>query len=130
MRLYQTLHTTVKWKWITFWYVIWIGFVFYTMPTVHPLMTILGLLGVNGFAFFIVMGIFGKVVHKTHERWPVIWSFRTIFEKPIIYDSVEGYQGRFWCEANLNGNWIHCQHGYFVFQRKDEAMAFKLVWTK
>ena len=128
MRLYQTLHHTIKWKKLLCWYLI---------------ITCVMILGANSI-FLVWLDIFyttsvtimlslmviGKVIYGKNEYWPILWPFRIIYEQSIYYDSIEGRQCRNWCKRNLNGEWIHCQHGYFVFKRMDDAMAFKLKWEE
>jgi len=126
MRLYETLHVTIKWKKVLLWYLCFSVLLVFAAETVSNM--IIGFGGLTFFLSFVSLMVFGKAIHGKGETISVIWPFRTIYEKQICYGSLEGIQGRQWCRENLKGKWLHCHHGYFVFQRKDEAMAFKLVW--
>ena len=125
MRLYETLHVTIKWKKVLLWYLCFT--VLLVLNTETVLEMIVGFCFLTFFLGFLSLMVFGKAIHGNGEAISIVWPFKTIYEKQIFYGSLEGKQRRQWCRENLNGKWIHCQHGYFVFQRKDEAMAFKLI---
>jgi len=76
------------------------------------------------------MAVFSKAIQGHFEGWPLVWIMSTTADIVIPYDSGKGSQARYWCKENLNGEWIHCRHGYFAFRRKDDAMAFKITWTE
>jgi len=130
MRLYQTLPKTIKWKKVLIWYFILLSFIFYSAlnGTNTSTITLFGVLGLHFIICIVCLMVFNALIHGHSEGFPIIWIFSTIYEKPIIYDSLEGLEYRYWCKDNLQGKWIHCRHGFFVFQRKDDAMAFKLVY--
>ena len=45
---------------------------------------------------------------------------------PILKKDQGFIERKKWCKLNTEGKWIHCEHGYFDFRKKTDAMAFKL----
>lgn len=133
MILLPTLWQTVKWKHVLFWYAaISFAFWFSYDPANGPLaIAIIGQLGVTIFAVMIIMSVWNNVITGHKEGFPILWIFSTVVEdirivtkgnRPHPKTMVE------WCDENCNGKWHHCEHGYFVFRKKTDAMAFKLRW--
>lgn len=95
MRLYQTLHNTIKWKWVLFWY-LFLLFVPY-MGTRNFFGTAEAIFGGACLTFLtllIVFSVFGKAIYGGDGYLPIIWPFRIIFEIPIKYDSIKGHKMR------------------------------------
>ena len=133
MILLPTLWQTVKWKHVLFWYAaISLVFWFNYDPANGPIaIAIMGQLGMTIFAVMIIMSVWNSVITGHKEGFPILWIFSTVVKDIRISEKTDGIglmQMEHWCEENCNGKWCHCKHGYFVFRKKTDAMAFKLVW--
>ncbi len=133
MILLPTLWQTVKWKHVLFWYAaITLWFWFSYDPSNGPLaIAIIGQLGMTTFAVMIIMSVWNNVITGHKEGFPILWIFSTVVKD--IRLPPKGHtpllnQMKHWCQENCEGKWCHCKHGYFVFRKKTDAMAFKLVW--
>lgn len=131
MRLYQTLHQTIKWKKLLVWYFFTLFAIIFSTEGISIIM-LFAIFMLTILSIIITLMVFGKVIYgkNNFQYMPTIWPFRTIFESMIIYDSDSGLIRREWCKSNLDGKWIHSRHGYFAFSRKEEALAFKLMWAE
>jgi len=133
MMLLSTLWQTVKWKHVLFWYVaISFAFWFSYDPSNGPVaIAILGQIGMTMFAIMIIFSVWHKVIYGQGEGFPIVWIFSTVVKDIRISEKTDGIglmQMKDWCQENCNGKWHHCEHGFFVFRKKTDAMAFKLVW--
>lgn len=133
MILLPTLWETVKWKHVLFWYVaISFAFWFSYDPSNGPLsIAIIGQLGMTILAVMVILSVWSSVITGRIEGFPIIWIFSTVVKDIRIFEKTEDIrlmQIKCWCRENCIGKWRHCEHGYFVFRKKTDAMAFKLVW--
>lgn len=133
MILLSTLWQTVKWKHILFWYaVISLAFWFSYDPSNGPIaIAIAGQIAMTIFAIIIIASVWNKVIYGYGEGFPILWIFSTVVKDIRIFEKTEGdrlIQMEDWCQETCQGKWRHCEHGYFVFRKKTDAMAFKLVW--
>ena len=135
MILLPTLWQTVKWKHVLFWYtlislVFWFGY----NPANGPLaLAIIGHIGVTILAIMLIFSVWHKIIYGHGEGgFPIIWIFSIIVKDIRVFEKTEGVrlmQMKQWCEENCIGKWRHCQHGYFVFRKKTDAMGFRLTWV-
>lgn len=133
MILLPTLWQTVKWKHVLCWYAaISFAFWFSYDPSNGPIaIAIVGQIGMTMFVIMIIFSVWHKVIYGHGEGFPILWIFSTVVKDIRIFEKAEGtrsIQMKYWCQENCNGKWRHCDHGYFVFRKKTDAMAFKLVW--
>lgn len=133
MILLPTLWQTVKWKHVLVWYVLLTSlFWFHYDPVNGPIaIAIMGQIGMTIFAVCIILGVWNKVIVGHGEGFPILWLFSVVVKDIRIFDddaSGRLLQMKYWCDENCNGKWKYCEHGYFVFRKKTDAMAFKLVW--
>ena len=133
MILLSTLWKTVKWKHVLFWYsVISLAFWFSYDPSNGPIaIAIMGQIAMTILAVWIILGVWNKVIVGHSEGFPILWIFSTVVKDIRIFRKTEGprlIQMEYWCRETCQGKWRHCEHGYFVFRKKTDAMAFKLVW--
>lgn len=133
MILLPTLWETVKWKKVLFWYMlISLGMVFGYDPNNAPFeIAILAHIGMTILIIMIVLMVWGKIIYGKGEALPLIWIFSTVVKDIRIFKKTEGSRlllMKLWCDENCNGKWRYCQHGYFVFRQKTDAMGFKLRW--
>ena len=133
MMLLPTLWQTVKWKHILFWYVvISLAFWFSYDPSKGSIViAIIGQIGMTFLAIIVILGVWNKVIVGHSEGFPILWIFSTVVKDvripPKWHRPLLG-QMKHWCQENCEGKWNYCEHGYFVFRKKTDAMAFKLVW--
>lgn len=133
MILLPTLWKTVKWKPVLFWYAaitlwFWISY----DPSNGPLaIAITGQLGMTILAVIVIMFVWNRVITGHKEGFPLLWIFSTVVKDIRIFKKTEDIrlmQMEDWCQENCNGKWRYCEHGYFVFRKKTDAMGFKLRW--
>jgi len=134
MILLPTLWETVKWKKVLLWYtVISLFFWFNYDPTDAPLaIAIMAHIGVTIFAIMTIFSVWSSVITGRIEGFPIVWIFSIIVKDIRIFEKVEGarlMEMKHWCEENCIGKWRHCEHGYFVFRKKIDAMGFRLTWS-
>lgn len=136
MTLLPTLWQTVKWKHVLFWYAaitlaFWLGYDTSKGPIA---IAIMGQIGMTFIAITIILGVWNRVITGCSEGFPIVWIFSTVVKDVRILPKEDEPQlkqlkkMKNWCQENCNGKWRHCEHGYFVFRKKTDAMAFKLVW--
>lgn len=132
MILLPTLWKTVKWKKVLCWYIgltifFWLNY----DPSNGPFaIAILGQIAMTLFTIMIIIMVWSGVITGNKEGLPILWLFSTVVKDIEIFDEESGQllHMKYWCDENCNGKWKYCQHGYFVFRKKTDAMAFKLMW--
>ncbi len=134
MILLPTLWKTVKWKPVLFYYIfITVWFWFSYDPSYGPLaIAILGQIAMTALAGITIIMVWSSVITGNKEGLPILWIFSTVVKDIEIFDeeeSIQLLQMKYWCKENCNGKWQYCQHGYFVFRKKSDAMGFKLRWV-
>ena len=132
MILLPTLWQTVRWKHVLFWYTL-LTLIFWSYdPSNGPVaIAIVGQMGMTILAIIIIFSVWNKVIYGYGEGFPILWIFSTVVKDIRIFKKTEDerlLQMEHWCNTNCQGKWHHCKHGYFVFRKKTDAMAFKLVW--
>ena len=128
MRLITTLWSTVNWKKVLFWYMI--GMLIVSFNEKNDISVIIISIFVMTFIVMIVMLMtWNQVIHGYSEGFPVVWIWSYVVSDVKIFKKDQGFiERKKWCKLNTEGKWIHCEHGYFAFRKKTDAMAFKLRW--
>ncbi len=133
MILLPTLWKTVKWKHVLFWYAaITLFFWFQYDPAFGPIsIMIIAQVAMTILAVMIIMSVWHKVIYGYGEGFPILWIFSTVVKDVRI--PPKGHtpllkQMKHWCQENCEGKWSYCEHGYFVFRKKTDAMGFRLRW--
>ncbi len=132
MILLSTLWETIRWKKTLSWYigislVFWFGY----DPANGPIaIAIMGQIGMTILTGMAILMVWSGVIGDRREGLPLLWLFSTVVIDIQLFDIEDEKltQIKDWCDENCDGKWKYCHHGYFVFRKKTDAMAFKLCW--